>query len=121
MPAACRRDAAGLGADFTEEGAIGDPEALASLDNPAWQAAQQRLRGLLARRREQLGVVRQRLQEVDDAHGKYRQAEEQRDARADEFEYAPPAASQRMLASSASNNCGRRSQRWRWTLWPNGS
>lgn len=88
----------GVGTDFAQEEAIGDAEALSVLDNRAWQAVQQRLRELLARRREQLGVVRRRLHEADDALGKQQQAQEQRDARADEFE---DAAARRLDADAA--------------------
>ncbi|MFT3850144.1 MAG: TIGR02680 family protein [Propionivibrio sp.] len=81
-------DTCGVGADFAQEAVIGDAEALSVLDNRAWQAVQQRLRESLARRRDQLGVVRRRLHEADDALDKRRQAQEQRDVRADEFEGA---------------------------------
>ena len=78
----------GVGADFAREEVIGDAEALSVLDNRAWQVVQQRLRESLARRRDQLAVVRRRLHEADDARDKRRQEQERRDMRADEFEDA---------------------------------
>ncbi|NMG63815.1 TIGR02680 family protein [Azoarcus indigens] len=96
--AAAAADICGLGGDFAQEEAIGDPEALAALDPSAWRAAQQRLRGLLARRREHLGLIRRRLNEVAEAHGRHGQAAEQRDVRADEFE---DAAARRLQADAA--------------------
>lgn len=88
----------GIGADFAQEAAVSDAETLSALDSRAWQAQQQRLRDSIARRRDQLGVVRRRLHDVDDAQGKQQQAQEQRDARADDFEEA---AARRLEADDA--------------------
>lgn len=81
--------ACGLAADLAQEAAdLDDAEALARLENAAWQAAQRQLRGLTTRRREHLGVVRGLVRNVEDAHGKLTGAQQQRDERSDAFDTA---------------------------------
>jgi len=89
----------GLAADFTQEAApLADGEILSHQEASSWQATQQQLRVLAARRREHLCLLRRRLGEVEDALRQKQQAQDQRDARAEEFE---DAAARRLSADEA--------------------
>lgn len=101
--AARSAETCGLGADFLREAVIVDPDALSSLGSAAWQVVQQRLRGFISRRREHIGVVRKLLHAADDAQGRHRRVQEQRDALADKFE---DAATRRLEADTAVESQG---------------
>ncbi|QXP85028.1 TIGR02680 family protein [Methylococcus sp. Mc7] len=83
---AAAAEACGLAADLAQEAAdLNDAEVLSCLENAAWQAAQRQLRGLTARRRTHLGVVRRLLRNVEDAHGKVTGAQQRCDERTEAF------------------------------------
>jgi uncharacterized protein (TIGR02680 family) len=89
----------GLADDFGREAAaLADGELVSQQDAPSWQATQQQLRALVARRRQHLVLLRRRLDEVDAAQRHKQVVQEQHDARAEEFE---DAAARRLQADEA--------------------